>query len=151
MLRLIQGISSGCLHATPTQFFPELSLLWAGCLILLRLTQGISIGCHHAKLTPLFGIVIIGRVACFCFDLEKVFLQDATTPPLHFFWELSSFWEVDFMCLLRLSKGISSGCHHDIPTQFFGLSLFWEVGIMFASTQPRYFFMVPLRHTYTIF
>ena len=58
---------------------------------------------------------------CFCFDLAKVFLQDATTPPIHhkLFFELSLFREVGSILLLRLSQGISSGCHHATPTPFF--------------------------------
>ena len=54
LLRLSQGVSSGCHHATPTHNFLELSL-WEGRLILLlRLSQGISSGCHHATPTPQF-------------------------------------------------------------------------------------------------
>jgi len=74
--------------------------------------------CH--PYTNFFGIVIVsGSLAlCFCFDLDKVFLQGATTPPLHqkFFWNCHYFREVDIMLLLRLSQGISSGCHNANPT-----------------------------------
>jgi hypothetical protein len=62
-------------------------------------------------------VIILGSGHCFCFALAKVFLQGATTPPLHHFLQL--LWEGGIMLLLRLSHGISSGCHHVTPTPIF--------------------------------
>jgi len=56
----------------------------------------------------------------FFFDLAKVFLQGATMPPLHpkiFFFGIVIVGR-SIMLLLRLSQGISSGCHHATHTQF---------------------------------
>ena len=84
LLQLSQCISSGCHHATPTpNIFLEVSLLWEGALR-------------------------------FRFDLASVIIQGATMPNLNpkFFLELSLLWEGGIMLLLRLSRGISSRCHH---------------------------------------
>ena len=59
---------------------------------------------------------------CFRFDLAKVFLQGAPCHPNTqiFLLEFSLLWKGGIMLLLRLSQGISSGCHHVTPTpQFF--------------------------------
>jgi len=86
-------------------------------MLLLRLSQGIASGCNHATPTPFFNCRYLGKWALyFCFDLAKVFLQGATTPPVHIFLQMSLFWEVDVMLVLRLSQGISSGCHNANPT-----------------------------------
>jgi len=143
-LRLSQGISSGCHHATPKPknfSLSEMSLLWeGGIMLLLRLSQGISSGCHHAtpKRKIFFGIVIIvGRVLCFCFDLAKVFLQDAAMPPLHqkilFF---NSLWEVSIMLPLDLAKVFLLGTTMPPLQQqmFLELSLLWEGHYASAST-----------------
>ena len=117
--------------ANTTPFF-QLSLFWEVGVILLRISQGIYSGCHHATPTHFFRNCYYGKPALrFCFELAKVFLQDATTPSLHHFFELSLFWELGIMLLLRLNQGISSGCHHATPTitNNSGLPFWWEGGI----------------------
>ena len=93
LLRLSQGISSECHHATPTPKIFKFSLFCdVGIMLLLRPNQGISSGCHHAPLNPnffIFSILVLLVVldrdspAALCFDLARVFLQGATMPPLH--------------------------------------------------------------------
>ena len=112
LLRLSQGISSGCQHATLTTIFLPLPLLWGGgIMLLLRLIQGIFSGWHHATTTIFFGIVIVGKGNYASVWLSQVFLQGATIPKLHpkLFSELS-VWFKGISFLLRLGKGISSGC-----------------------------------------
>ena len=65
MLRLRQGISSGCHNATPTHnfFFVIVIITRTGITLLLRLIQGISQGATTPPLHHFFRIVIIvGRV-----------------------------------------------------------------------------------------
>ena len=101
LLRLIQGISSGCNHATPTPQKSGMNFitgfvydrLWMRCTMdisrfLLQLSQGISSGCHHALPTP-----------------------------QNLFWNCQYCGKGNFL-LLRLSQGISSGCH-PTPQNFF--------------------------------
>ena len=106
--------------------------------------QGATTPPLHQKF---FGIVIIlGKwILCFCFDLAKVFLQGATMPTLHpkpFFLNLSLLLEGDIMLLLRLSQGISSGCHHATPTPFFYLSLLLEGALCFCFGLAKVFLQV---------
>ena len=84
----LQGAIMPPLHQK--NVFLELSLWEGGIMLLLRLSQGISARCHHATPTPFSGfVIIVGRrqiqpgALCFCFDLSRVFLQDANMPPLH--------------------------------------------------------------------
>ena len=75
LLRLSQGISSGCHHATRTPFFVFVIIAGRGIMFLLRLSQGISSGCNHATPTPFF-ICHCGKGALsFCFDLAKYFYR----------------------------------------------------------------------------
>ena len=74
--------------------------------------------CH--PYTNFFGIVIVsGSLACFCFDLDEVFLQGATTPPLHQNFLNCHYFGKWTLCLLQISQCIYSRCHHAIPTPFF--------------------------------
>ena len=61
LLRLTQGISSGCHHATPNPFFGEFSLLWEG--VLCFFFDLVKVILQGATMLPLnanfFGIVII--------------------------------------------------------------------------------------------
>ena len=77
LLRLKQGTSSGCHHATLHHFFRNCIIVGGGITHLLRLSQGISSGCHHATPYTIFwNCHYCGKAAlCFCFDLAKVFLQ----------------------------------------------------------------------------
>jgi hypothetical protein len=61
LLRLSQGISSGCHHATPTQFFVFVIIAGRGIIFMLRLSQGISSGFHHATPTLIFVFVNIAE------------------------------------------------------------------------------------------
>jgi len=126
MLRLRQGISSGCHHATPTHnFFFLIVITGRGITLLLRLIQGIFSGSHHATPTPFFqNCHYRGKGAIsFCFELCRVFLQGATMPHLHpFFSELALLCEGCIILLLRISQGTSSGCHHATPTPTFFLN-----------------------------
>ena len=90
LLRLSQGISSGCHHVTPTpQFF------W---------------NCHYCGKGAL----------CFRFDLAKLFLQGPTMPTLHQkFSFVIVIVGRGIILLLRFSQGISSGCHLATPTPKF--------------------------------
>ena len=84
--------------------------------------------------TNFFNCHYFGKWALyFCFDLAKVFLQGATTPPLHSFLFGIIIVGRGNMLLLRLSQGISSGCHHANLTSkkvFFELTLLREGDIM---------------------
>jgi len=123
----LHGVTTSPLH----QHFFGLSLSWEGCLILLlRFSQGISSGYHHATPTPIFfrNFHYCGKEAlCFCFDLAKVFLQGANMPPqthkkIGFF--IIAGRGIMLLLLLRLSQGISSGCHHaTLSTKKFDLPL----------------------------
>ena len=101
-----------------------------GIILLLRLSQRISSGCHHATPPPIFSnFHYCGKGAlCFCFDLAKVFLQGATSPPLHpnFWGKVLLLWEGGIMLSFRLSQRISSGCHHATPKH----KKFWIVIIV---------------------
>ena len=103
-------------------------------MLLRRLSKGISSGYHHANLTPIFpelSLLCEGAI-CFCFDLAKVLLQGAITPPLHqFFLELSLLWEGGIMPLLRLSQGtFQVATTLPLHPTFLEFLLLWEGGIM---------------------
>ena len=90
LLRLSQGIASGCHNANSTTiFFGIVIIVGTANLLLLRLGHGISSGCHLA------------------------------TPTRKTFSDFSLLWEGDIMLLLRLSQGIYSGFNHATPTIFF--------------------------------
>ena len=106
-------------------FFGIVIIVGRGIMLLLRLTKVFLQVVTMPLLQHFFGIVIIvGRALCFCFDLAKLFRQ---VPPCHpytkfYFSELPLLWERGIMLLLRLSQGISSGCHLATPkTVFFAI------------------------------
>ena len=90
---------------------------------------------------------------CCSFDLAKVFLQGATTPPLHHCFKLSLACERGNMLLFRLSQGISSGCHHATLHQiFFWICLYcWKGTLRFCSDLAMLFLQgatMPLLHQF---
>ena len=162
MLRLSQGISSVCYHATSTpKKFRNCHYCGMGSLCFgFDLAKVFLHGATMLPLHPFFrNCHYCGEGAlCFCFNLARVFLQGANTPPLHqFFPELSLSWEGCLILLLRLSQGISSGCHHATPTpkQFSELSLLWDGAICFcfdlAKVFPQGFTMPPLHPNFIFF
>ena len=123
----LQGATIPPLHP----FFLIIIIVGKGIMLLFRISQGISSGCHHATPKPFFlelSLLWEGAL-CFCFDLAKVLLQGATILLLQFFGIV--IMGRGIMLLLRLSQGISSGCHHATPTPiFFDVSLLLDGGIM---------------------
>ena len=92
---------------------------------------------------------------CCSFDLAKVFLQGATTPPLHHCFKLSLAWERGNMLLFRLSQGIYSGCQHDTLTRknfYSKLSLVWKGSLCFCFDLSSVFLQgAPCHHIHKIF
>ena len=109
LLRLSQGISSGCHHATPTpKHFLLFIIVGRGIMLLLRLSQGISSGCQHATATYHFLFFIIaGRGIILLLRLSQGISSGCHMPP--HFSDLSSLREGGII-LLRLNQGIYSGC-----------------------------------------
>ena len=112
LLRLTRGISSGCHHATPKPIF-LIVIVGRGIMLLLRLRQGISLGRLHATpYIPKFSELSLlwEGALCFCLDLAKVFLQDATMPPLHpIFSSQLSLWEGALCFCFDLAKVFIQG------------------------------------------
>jgi len=91
-------------------------ILGGGHYVCFDLAKVLLQGATTPPLHHFFNCHYCGKAAlCFCFDLATVFFQDATTPPYTIFY-LSLLWEGGIMLLLRLSQGISSGCHHATHT-----------------------------------
>ena len=91
------------LHDIHTPNFLIAIILGRGIMILLRLSQGIPSGCHHTTSTTNLFLNChywAKWALCFCFDLAKVFLQSATTPPLH----------ICFGIVITVGKGALSLC-----------------------------------------
>ena len=136
----LHGATTTPLH----QFFLELSLfqeVWHYASASTQTRYFFRVPPLHQNI---FGIVIIlgKRTLCFCFDLVKVFLQGATMPTLHpkkFFLNFSLLLEGDIMLLLRLSQGISSGCHHATHKPFFVFVIIAGRGIMFCFDLAKVF------------
>ena len=122
LLRLCRGICSGCHNATPTPiFFGNVIIVGRVIMLLFRFIQVISSGCHRGTPTPIFwNCHYCGKGTLrFCFDLARVFLQGTATPLLHpTFFRFLIIVKGVIILLLRLSHGISSGCHHAIPTTY---------------------------------
>ena len=156
LLRLSQGISSGCHHATltPKKVYFGFVIIWEGVvMLLLRLSQGISSGCTMPPLHQFFRKChYCGKGAlCFCFDLAKVILQGATMPPLHLiFFRNCHFCGKGHYASASNSRGVSSGSHHATPAPIFfrNCHYFGKGHYASASTYLR-FFRVPPCHPYT--
>ena len=125
-------------------------------MLRLRLSQGISSGCQHATLTLFFWICHqCGKVAlCFFFDLERVYFRMPPCHPKQIFFnfsKLSLVWQRGLMLLLRLIKGISSGCHNAIPTPqiFFAIVSVGQGALCFCFDLARVFIQGKLWHQYT--
>ena len=90
LLRISQGISSGCQHATPTQKKFRNCHCGKGALCFcFDLAKVFRVPpCHPYTIFLELSLLWEGAL-CFCFDLARVFLQDATMPPLHNFLVLS--------------------------------------------------------------
>jgi len=152
-LRLSQGISSGCHHATPTPFFNIVISVGKGHYASASTYPGFFSGWHHATLHTK-KILFFGNCQCgegaifFCFDLDREFLQGAPCQPQTKKFLICIIVGRGIMHRLRLSQGISSWCHHDKhkPNFFF---IAGRVIYASTSTKTKYFFRVPPKHSYT--
>ena len=153
LLRLSQGISSGCHLATQTPIFLKCHYFGKWTLCLLELAKVFLQGAatpplhHFLQLSLLWdgGIMLLLRLSLYFFR----------TPPRHPYtiFYLSLLWEGGIMLLLRLSLSISSGCHHATPTPktFFWICHYcWKGTLCFCYDLAMVFLqgatMPPLHH-----
>ena len=159
LLRISQGISSRCHHATPTPHFLDLSLFGKGALCFcFELAKVFLQGANMPPLNPKIILDLsFGKGALsFCFELAKVFLQGATMPPLNpkffLFLVLLVVWDRDSpsaFCF-DLARVFLQDATMPLHQFFLFLELYDGDGPPFASTNIRYFFRVPPCPTYTL-
>ena len=122
LLRLRQGITSGCHHVTLHQiFFWFIHYCGKGALCFcfdlakyfVRVTP-----CHPFTKNVLDYSLLWEGSIMLLLRLSQVFRQGATMPPLLPIFRFSIAARGIFL-LLRHSQGMSSGCHHATPTPIF--------------------------------
>ena len=164
LLRLSQFISSGSHHATTTPCF--LFFQWYRIEIARRHCASTQLGyffrvppCPYTLIFFYFSFcqqcgIQIARRHCASTQLWY-FSRVPPCPPytieIFLFMVLLLVWdETTGGILLRLSQGISSGCHHAPTTKKLFLELSDGDGPLFTSTYLRYFFRVPPCPHYTL-
>ena len=120
----------------PLHPFFELSLLDKGALcICFNLARVFLQGAPRHPYTKKFGIIITMRRVPYpsASNQQKVFLHEATTPPLHPFWgELSLLWEVALYFCFDLAKKFLQGSTMPHLHPFFGIVIIGQSGIMLS-------------------